>query len=191
MKLNHLIQIQECKFLGAGAEGSVYLTKDGLAIKAFKKIKNAKDEEEILNSTKDSPFFPKCIVRASNIIIREYVEGENLFEYISKYGLSYKLSKEIIDLIEDFKRLNFKRLNIRNTHIFVNQEGTIKVIDPRKPFTKITPYPRDIIEILIKAHVFDKFLQYLLKYKPELLSFWTEGYRYLSSVRKRRVRKYA
>jgi len=190
MKRKHQIEIQECKFLGAGAEGSVYLTKDGLAVKAFRKIKNAIAEEEILKVTKDSPFFPKCIVRASNIIIREYVEGENLYEYIMNNGISYKLSKEIIDLIEDFKRLKFKRLNIRNSHIFVNKNCEIKVIDPRKPFTKITPYPRDIIEILIKAKVFDDFLKHLLDYKPELLSFWTEGYRYLANVRKRRIEKY-
>ena len=105
-------------------------------------------------------------------------------------GISYKLSKEIIDLIEDFKRLKFKRLNIRNSHIFVNKNCEIKVIDPRKPFTKITPYPKDIIEILIKAKVFDDFLKHLLDYKPELLSFWTEGYRYLANVRKRRIEKY-
>ena len=57
MKRKHQIEIQECKFLGAGAEGSVYLTKDGLAVKAFRKIKNAIAEEEILKVTKDSPFF--------------------------------------------------------------------------------------------------------------------------------------
>jgi len=189
--MKQLIEIQECKFLGSGAEGSVYLTKDGLAIKAFKKIKNAIAEEEILNVTKDSPFFPKIIIRASNIIIREYVEGENLYEYIMKNGLSYKLSKEIIDLIEEFKRLKFTRLNIRNAHIFVNKDCEIKVIDPRKPFSKITPYPRDIIEILIKAKVFDEFLKHLLDYKPELLDFWTQGYRYLARIRRRRIQRYA
>ena len=39
------------------------------------------------------------------------------------------------------------------------------VIDPRKPYTKVTPYPKDIIKILVKLHLFDKFLKDVLEYK--------------------------
>ncbi|MFU7517993.1 serine/threonine protein kinase, partial [Clostridium sp. HCS.1] len=99
----------------------------------------AKNEDEILKQTIDSRFFPNSIVRFSNILIREYVGGVTLQEYISKHGLPYNLSKEIIDLIEDLKMLNFKRINFRNAHIFVNSNGKIQVIDPRKPYSKVTP----------------------------------------------------
>ena len=185
-----LLEAKDFKLLGSGAEGSVYLTPEGYALKVFKTIKNAKSEDEILKKTADSPFFPKSIVRVSNILIREYVGGVNLMQYISKHGLPYNLSKEIIDLLEDLKRLKFKRLNIRNAHIFVNSKGKIKVIDPRKPYTKVTPYPKDIVKILVKYHVFDKFLRDVLEYKPELLPYWTESYDYLANPRKKRIYRY-
>lgn len=188
--MKYLLEIQDCKLLGSGAEGSVYLTPEGYALKTFKNIKAAKNEEEILRKTLDSPFFPKPILRISNILIRDYVSGDNLFEYISKHGLPYNLSVEIIDLIEDLKRLKFKRINIRNAHIFVDSNGKIMIIDPRKPYSKVTPYPKDIIKILVKLHLFDKFLKDVLKYKPHLISYWTSAYNYLASPRKRRIYRY-
>lgn len=188
--MNCLIEAKEFKLLGGGAEGAVYLTPEGYAFKVFKNIKNAKSEDEILKQTADSHFFPNSIVRVSNILIREYVGGINLKEYISKHGLPYNLSKEIIDLVEDLKRLNFKRLNIRNAHIFVNSKCKIKVIDPRKPYTKITPYPKDIVKILVKYHLFDKFLKDVLEYNPSLLPYWTSAYDYLAVTRKKRIYRY-
>lgn len=71
------------------------------------------------------------------------------------------MSIEIIELIEDFKRLKFKRINIRNAHIFVNKNEKIQVIDPRKTFIKETPYPKDIISILVKLNLFDDFWKIL------------------------------
>lgn len=188
--MNCLLDVQNLKLLGSGAEGSVYITPEGYALKVFKNIKNAQNEEEILKQTTDSNFFPKNIVRVSNILIREYVGGVNLMQYISKHGLTKELSKEIIDLIEDMKKLKFKRLNIRNAHIFVSSKGKIKVIDPRKPYTKVTPYPKDIVKILVKYHVFDKFLKDVLEYNPLLLPYWTSSYDYLAKPRYKRIHRY-
>lgn len=101
--------------------------------------------------------------------------------------MSYKLSCEIIDLIEDFKKLHFKRLNIRNAHIFVGENENLMVIDPRKIYSKDTPYPKDIIKILVDLNVFDNFLKYLLDYKPELLSYWTKGYDYFIYMSKKTI----
>ena len=188
--MNYFLNIEDCTLLGSGAEGAVYLTPEGYAIKVFRNASLAQKEEEILNIAASSGYFPKSIIRISNILIREYVSGDNLYEYIFKNGLSYKLSVQIIDLIEDYKRLNFKRLNTRNAHIFVNSKEKLMVIDPRKPFSKETPYPKDIIKTLCKLHVYDKFLKDLTSYNPKLLPYWTDGYKYVSNSRKRRFYRY-
>lgn len=188
--MRYILDIKQCKFLGQGHEGSVYLTPDGYALKIFYSEKNSIYEVETLEKVKDSRFFPKVIFQAKTMILREYVKGVNLSEYLKENGLSYNLSIELIDLIEDFKRLKFTRLNIRNAHIFVNDESKIQVIDPRKPFTKVTPYPKDIIKILIKRNVFDDFLKNLLSYKPELVDYWVKGYNYLISLPKKQTRIY-
>ena len=123
-------------------------------------------------------------------MVREYVSGENFFEHLTRKGLSYKLSCEIVDLLEDLKSLEFTRLNIRNAHIFVDEEDNLRVIDPRKPFSKIEPYPKDIISILVKSNLYDRFLQDVLTYNPKLLPYWTYGYNEMFKKRKKRFIKY-
>ena len=186
--MRYILDIKECKLLGKGDEGSVYLTPEGFALKIFTKKKNAKDEAETLEKAKDSRFFPKVIFLADNMMLREYVPGKNLYEFLNNNGLSYNLSVEIIELIEDFKRLKFKRINIRNNHIFVNENEKIQVIDPRKTYIKETPYPKDIISILDKLNLFDRFLKNLINYNPALLKYWIDGYEYSKKMLKKTIR---
>jgi len=186
--MRYILDIKQCTLLGSGDEGSVYLTPEGFALKIFSNKKNAKYETEILENAKDSRFFPDVIFLADNMMLREYVSGENLCGYINKNSLSYNLSVEIIELIEDFKRLKFKRINIRNAHIFVNENEKIQVIDPRKTYIKETPYPKDIIKILVKLNIFDDFLKDLINYKPELLKYWIDGYEYFKKNSKKTIR---
>lgn len=186
--MRYILDVKECKFLGKGHEGAVYLTPEGYALKIFYKEKKAQDEVKILELVNGSRFFPKVLFIAHNMVLREYVSGVTLQEYIKSNGLSYNLSCEIIDLIEDFKRMKFIRLNIRNAHIFVDDTEKIKVIDPRKIFTKNTPYPKDIIKILVSLNVFDNFLKHVVDYKPHLLKYWIDGYSYYSYYAKKTIR---
>ncbi|GKU24251.1 serine/threonine protein kinase [Clostridium folliculivorans] len=185
--MRYILNIKECEFLGKGDEGSVYLTPEGFALKIFYDNKKAESEVAILEKANDSRFFPKVMFITENKVLRDYVEGTNLYEYISKNGLSYNLSIEIIELVEEFKRLNFKRIDIRNAHIFVTKEEKIQVIDPRKVFQKDIPYPKEIIKIFIKLNVFDEFLKHLLAYNENLINYWIKGYEYFEAMRKKTV----
>lgn len=186
--MRYILDIKECKFLGKGHEGAVYLTPEGYALKIFYKEKKAKDEVKILELVSKSRFFPKVLFIAHNMVLREYVSGVTLKKYLSDHGLSYNLSCEIIDLIEDFKSMKFKRLNIRNAHIFVDENEKIKVIDPRKIFSKNTPYPKDIIKVLVSLNLFDAFLKNVVDYRPDLLKYWIDGYNYFYYYSKKTIR---
>lgn len=183
--MRYVLDIKKCKFLGKGKEGSVYLTPEGYALKVFHNKKKAEDETDILEKVSGSRFFPTVLFIANNMVLRDYVEGNNLYEYINKNGLSYNLSVEIVELIEEFKHLNFKRLDIRNAHIFVNKNEKIQIIDPRKVFEKNIPYPKEIIKILVNLNVFDKFLEYLLDYNQKLIKYWIDGYNYFKYMSKK------
>lgn len=183
--MRYVLDIKKCKFLGKGKEGSVYLTPEGYALKVFHNKKKAEDETDILEKVSGSRFFPTVLFIANNMVLRDYVEGNNLYEYINKNGLSYNLSVEIVELIEEFKHFNFKRLDIRNAHIFVNKNEKIQIIDPRKVFEKNIPYPKEIIKILVNLNVFDKFLEYLLDYNQKLIKYWIDGYNYFKYMSKK------
>ncbi|WP_297428317.1 serine/threonine protein kinase [Clostridium sp.] len=186
--MRYVLDIKECEFLGKGKEGAVYLTPEGYALKIFYNKRKAEDEAALLERVKDSRFFPNVIFIAHNMILRDYVEGDNLYDYINKNGLSYNLSVEIINLIEEFKRLKFTRLDIRNAHMFVNKNEKIQVIDPRKVFIKKTPYPKEIIKILVKLNLFEEFLNHLLDYNPKLISYWIHAFNYFKYTSKKVIR---
>jgi predicted Ser/Thr protein kinase len=186
--MRYVLDIKECEFLGKGTEGSVYLTPEGYALKIFYNKRKAEDEAKLLEVVKDSRFFPKVLFIANNMILRDYVQGDNLYAYIKKNGLSYNLSVEIISLKEEFKRLKFTRLDIRNPHIFVDTNEKIQVIDPRKVFIKKTPYPKEIIKVLVKLDLFDEFLKNLLMYNPQLIKYWVNGYNYFKYTSKKVIR---
>ncbi|MBE6062069.1 MAG: serine/threonine protein kinase [Clostridium butyricum] len=186
--MRYILDIKECKFLGKGHEGTVYLTPEGYALKIFYKEQKAKDEVKLLEIISKSRFFPKVLFIAKNMVLRDYVEGTTLKEFISCHGLSYNLSCEIIDLIENFKEMKFSKLNIRNAHIFVDKNEKIKVIDPRKIFSKNTPYPKDIIKVLVSLNVFDDFLKNLIGYKPDLLKYWIDGYNFFHYYSKKTIK---
>ncbi|NOW92605.1 MULTISPECIES: serine/threonine protein kinase [Clostridium] len=186
--MRYILDIKECEFLGKGKEGAVYLTPEGYALKIFYNKKKAKNEADLLEKVNGSRFFPKVLFIANNMILRDYVEGDNLSSYIKKNGLSYNLSIEIINLIEEFKTLKFTRLDIRDAHIFVNKNEQIQVIDPRKVFVKKTPYPKEIIKVLVKLNVFEDFLKHVLSYKPKLIKYWIDGYNYFRYTSKKVIR---
>lgn len=182
--MRSLIELDQCELLGMGAEGSVFLTPEGYALKSFKSIKSAKKEADILDAVRESRFFPTVLFQISNLVVRECVDGENLKEYIFEHGLSKKLAFEIIEFVEDMKKYKFKRVNIRNAHIFVNNDENLMVIDPRKVFSKVTPYPKDIIKVFLKLRIFDDFLNYVAEYDPRLVSYWIKGYYFVAENNK-------
>jgi hypothetical protein len=46
------------------------------------------------------------------------------------------LAINIIDMLKEFNKLKFKKIDIRCKDIFVQQDGSLKIIDPKKCFSK-------------------------------------------------------
>lgn len=168
------INLDDCKYLGHGENGKVYLMPNGKAIKICKNEEVCKEEYEVLKiaKKKKSHYFPKIYKRDGNIMIREYVDGKNLREYIKKNGLSKKLAVNLIKMIEEFKKLGFKRLDMRWAHIYVIKNEKVKVIDPSMQLIKEVKYPRRMLKDLKKLGVQKKFYRVLKKKRPKLYHDW-------------------
>lgn len=80
--MRYILDVKECKFLGKGHEGAVYLTPEGYALKIFYKKRKAENEVAILEQVKDSRFFPNVLFIVKNMVLREYVEGITLYDYL-------------------------------------------------------------------------------------------------------------
>lgn len=165
--------LDKFKYLGHGKNGKVYLMPDGKVIKICKTERACREEYEVLKTAQGSPYFPRVYKKVGEkIIIRDYVAGEVLPSYIKKHGLSKTLAINLINLIEEFRRLNFQRLDIRGAHIFVKEDESIMVIDPASQTTWKERYPKLLLHELRRQKVSKKFYGILKEERPDLYKMW-------------------
>ncbi len=172
------INLKDCQFIGKGTQGSVYLLPDKKrVIKVYNSVKSCKGETDILLRVQHNPHFAKIYSYSDKCMIREYIGGICIKEYIKKYGFSKNLAINIVKLVESFKADGFKRLDIRFAHIFVQSDETIRVIDPRKVFEKNISYPRSMFQSLQKLGFFSEFMKIVKQEYPMLYEEWTMKYK--------------
>jgi len=151
-----------CTLLGKGNNGEVYLLPDGNLIKLFFVTKDFVGEYSILEKVNGNKYFPRIYEIGSNYIVRECVEGELINKYIKKHGMSKCLGHNIIEMLREFNKLKI-----------VQSDGSLKVIDPNKFFTKYRNFPRHLSKGLYKLGVLDSFLEILNVEDQKLYKKWS------------------
>lgn len=169
------VDLRDCEFLGEGNNGIVYLMPDGNVIKICKEPKKCKKEYDILEKVKGSKHFPRVFLCGGNYMVREYVKGQGLKSYIRKNGMTRELAVSIGELIEEFGRLGFTKLDCRCRDIYIQEDGNLMVIDPRSSFRRVMGYPRHMMKGLKKLGVLDEFVEIIKKEKPHLYRLWEEA----------------
>jgi len=166
------IDLRDCKYLGEGNNGIVYLLPDGRVIKIFKKIKNCQNEYFILEKVNGNEHFPRAYECMGNYIIRDYVGGECMRSYIKKHGLSRRLALNLIELIEEFKKLQFTKLDIRCRDVYVQEGEFLMVIDPKYSYTREKDFPKHLAKGLSSLGVLHEFMKVVRKVRPEIYKDW-------------------
>lgn len=159
-------------FLGCGHNGIVYLLEDNKVIKIFKSKYVCKNEYDILKKTSKSKYFPQVYFHGDYYIVRSYAKGERLDYYIKKNGLNRKIAANMIELIKEFKELGFTKLDIRCKDLYLSDDFSIKVIDPKNNYSKNCSYPRHLMKGLSKLGVLDEFLKIVKKEYEEEYREW-------------------
>jgi RIO-like serine/threonine protein kinase len=169
---NFDINLLDCKLLGEGHNGIVYLLPEDKVIKICFSAKSCKKEYEILKRIEKNKYFPGVYGMMGNYMIRDYVGGITLKKYIKKHGLDRNMAIKLIELLEEFKKLNFKKLDIRCKDIMVKPDGSLMVIDPKKFYSKKRDFPRHLSKGLDKIGVLDAFMDAAREERPKLYKQW-------------------
>lgn len=168
---------REASYLGEGHNGIVYELPNKKAIKIFLRRKVCIDEGNILAKTNGSKYFPYLYKRGKYYVIRDLVEGKRLDKHIKKNGLSERLIKNIYELLLEFKRLKFKKLDVRCKDIYVSENEKLMIIDPKKVYTRKVDYPRHLMKGLNKVGVLDEFLKGVKKIDSQKAIAWELKFR--------------
>lgn len=171
------INLFQCKFLGKGHNGAVYLLPDNKVIKICFVMKDFYNESYILKKVNGNKYFPVIYETGGNYMIRDYVDGMPLKNYIKKNGLSKKLALDIFDMLKEFEKLKFKKIDVRCKDVFVEPDGKLKIIDPQKFYSKKRDFPRHLSKGLYKLKVLDFFMDLLKEEEPKLYRRWAHKIR--------------
>lgn len=165
--------VDKLKLLGQGHEGKVYLLPDSKVIKVFHNSDSCKRQIDILENVSCSRFFPAVYDYDDYSIVMEFVYGSTLSYYFKKNNIDMHISLELVELIEEFKRLGFTKLDARLGHIYLQQDETIKVIDPRGCYTLVRPYPSSMLRGLKERNVLSDFFACIKPFYPDYYRYWS------------------
>ncbi|AGX44999.1 hypothetical protein [Clostridium saccharobutylicum] len=163
---------REANYLGQGNNGVVYELPNKKVIKIFLKQKVCNDEGSILAKTNGSKYFPYMYKKGKLYVVRDMVEGERLDEYIKESGLSNSLIENIYQLLLEFKKLKFKKLDTRCKDIYVSEDEKLMIIDPKKAYTRKVDYPRHLMKGLNRIGVLEEFLEGINKIDSRKAKMW-------------------
>lgn len=164
--------LRQGEYLGEGHNGVVFLLPDNLVMKVFKSREVLCDESYILYKTRKSKYFPHIVETGDYYIIREYVTGERLDKYLKDNSLNRKLAENLYELTKEFSRLHFKRKDIRCKDIFVKEDMSLMVIDPKNNYDKVVDYPRHLMKGLNKFGALDEFLAVVKQKDKKKYKLW-------------------
>ena len=167
---------REAVYLGQGNNGIVYELPGNKVIKIFLSSKVCDDESSILLRTNGSKFFPRIDKKGENYIIRDKVQGERLDYFIKKNGLNNELIDKIYSLLKEFKKLKFKKLDIRCKDILVTSSNEIKIIDPKKSYHRKVDFPRHLMKGLKRLDALDIFLQRIRIINAKKADYWEKRF---------------
>ena len=179
IQLNSRVEkmLRKSEFLGAGHNGIVYLLPNKRVIKIFKNKKVCAGEYNIFTKTRKSKYFPRVYEHGAYYIVRDYASGVRLDKYIKKHGMNKTISHNIIKLIEEFEKLKFNRLDIRCKDLYLMDDFSINVIDPKNNYSKNVIYPRHLMKGLNNLGVIDEFLSVVCDECPKIYELWNSKFK--------------
>ena len=166
------IDVKELEFIGEGRHGTVYRLDDRRCVKIYKRDIYRQKEYHVLKHSQRFAWFPRVYECKDNYMIREYFEGSNLREYLTKNGFSNDLATKLFQIIDSFIQLGYSRIDCRLSHIIVTEGEFLKVIDPTRNMSKRCSYPRRLLAELNNLGFKDAFLQYTKGVRPDLYELW-------------------
>lgn len=160
------------KVLGEGNHGVIYRLSSSRIIKVFKDEKSLLDESKILKKVSNSRFFPKVYDIGDDYIIRESVEGTELRKILKKGGGSEILYNNLLELLSEFYKLGFKKIDVRLRDIIVQDDLSFILIDPKGFYSRKKPFPSHLLKGLKALNLNDEFLDFTKKNNKNLYYTW-------------------
>jgi RIO-like serine/threonine protein kinase len=161
------------KLIGRGSQGAVFNLKDGRCVKMYAKEDNACREYEAYMMANTSKIIPKLYEKGQNYIVIEYIAGLSLKHLLVNQGkITRKISREILFILTELKRLGFPRVDCNLRHILINSQDEYKIIDFAHCLKTRRPGPKCLFKDLNELGMLDSFLEHVKRLDLNMYKEW-------------------
>jgi len=159
--------------IGKGVHGAVFQVNEDVCIKVYGEEDVCARELYALSLGQHTTLFPKVFCSGPKYIAMEMVYGIDLREYLQSQPLTKNLSVKLIDLLTTYKQIGLERIDHHKRHIFVQDDGNLKVLDVGTTVwrNRVYPYPRKLLNSLGDQYR-EMFLEHVKEMAPALHEEW-------------------
>ena len=159
--------------IGKGRQGAVFSFTNDICVKVFGNSEDCEREYYALSLGQKSSLFPKVYAKGSLYIAMEFVEGVDVREYLQSQPLTKELSYKLIQMLVTFKEVGFDRIDHHKRQIYLQPDGSLKVIDVARAVwrDRVYPYPHKLLTSLGEEYK-EMFLSHVQELAPELYQEW-------------------
>lgn len=159
--------------IGKGRHGAVFAINDDVCIKIYGEEDVCARELYALTLGQNTNLVPKIYCHSSKYIVMEIIKGIDLREYLQSQPLTKALSANLVNLLSTFKEIGYERIDHHKRHIYVQENGDLKVLDVGTTVwrNRVYPFPRKLLNSLGKEYK-ATFLEHVNELNPPLYQEW-------------------
>ncbi|GHH96872.1 hypothetical protein [Neobacillus kokaensis] len=161
------------KLIGKGRQGAVFRYSDDICVKVFGNQEDCDREHYALSLGQHTNLFPKIHAKGKLYIAMDFVRGVDLREYLQSQPLTEELSDKLIKMLIVFKEIGYERIDHHKRQIYLQEDGSLKVIDVARTVwrDRVYPYPRKLLNSLGDDNK-EIFLSHVQALSPQLYEEW-------------------
>jgi predicted Ser/Thr protein kinase len=159
--------------MGKGRQGAVFQLTDEICVKVFGNTEDCDREYYALSLGQQTSLFPKLYRKGPLFIVMEIIKGVDLREYLQSQPLTKALSARLIEVLYTFKLIGYERIDHHKRQIYLQSDGSMKVIDVARTIwrDRVYPYPRKLLTSLGEENK-AIFLAHVQEMAPALYEEW-------------------
>jgi predicted Ser/Thr protein kinase len=159
--------------MGKGRQGAVFQISDDICVKVFGNTEDCDREYYALSLGQQTSLFPKLYGKGPLYIVMEIIRGVDLREYLQSQPLTQALSAKLIEMLITFKKIGYERIDHHKRQIYLQPDGSLKVIDVARTIwrDRVYPYPRKLLTSLGEENK-AIFMAHVQEMAPDLYMEW-------------------
>ncbi|MCM3690618.1 hypothetical protein [Neobacillus niacini] len=159
--------------MGKGRQGAVFQINNDICVKVFGNTEDCDREYYALSLGQQTALFPKLYGKGPLYIVMEIIRGVDLREYLQSQPLTQALSAKLIEMLITFKKIGYERIDHHKRQIYLQSDGSLKVIDVARTIwrDRVYPYPRKLLTSLGEENK-AIFMAHVQEMAPELYAEW-------------------